>query len=84
MIRYSLVKWEFNKGAWAQAIANAVDEVGIEVVASTVGVAENTVRNWRLMYQSAYGEFPHPSMHNFLSFCNMFDLDARDFFILEE
>lgn len=84
MIKYSLVKWEFNKGAWAQAIATAVDEFGVDVVAGLTGVAPNTVRNWSMMYQSSYGEFPYPSMHNFIKTCNELDLDVRDFWILED
>lgn len=84
MIKYRLVSWEFNKGAWAQAIANAVDAVGDDIVAGMVGVSTTTVGNWRKMYQSAYGEFPYPNMTNFITFCNQFDLDPREFWNLED
>jgi len=47
MIKYKLLRWEFNKGAWAQAIANAIDLVGIEVVAGVVGGRQKKVENWR-------------------------------------
>ena len=84
MIRYSLVAWEFNKGAWAQAIGNAVDAIGDRALSEMMECSVTTVKNWRMMYKSSYGEFPHPSMHNFLKFCNMFDLDVREFWILED
>lgn len=84
MIHYKLVNWAFNKGAWAQAVATAVDLVGDEIVAGIMDVSPKTVQNWMRMYQSAYGEFPHPNMTNFIKFCNEFDCDVREFWILED
>lgn len=84
MIKYRLVNWVFNKGAWCQAMASAVDMVGVDVVAGLMDVSPKTVENWLKMYQSAYGEFPHPNMTNFLKFCNTFDHDVREFWITED
>jgi len=84
MIKYRLVDWNFNKGAWSRAIATAVDDVGDKIVADGLGVSVKTVQNWMKMYESAYGEFPYPNMTNFLKFCNAFDCDVRDFWILED
>jgi hypothetical protein len=84
MIKYKLVLWVFNKGAWAQAVATAVDSVGEEVVAHMLDVSPKTVQNWMKMYQSAYNEFPHPNMSNFIKFCNAFDCDVREFWMLED
>jgi len=84
MIRYKLVKWEFNKGAWSQAVSTAVDMVGAQFVSDMMEVSPKTVQNWMKMYQSAYGEFPHPSMHNFIKFCNEFDLNPTEFWYLED
>jgi hypothetical protein len=82
--KYKLLNWEFNKGAWAQALILSVDLLGIEFVAGVLQVSKFTVHNWIKMPQSAYGDFPHPSMSNFLHACNMLDLDPREFFILED
>lgn len=84
VIKYRLVNWEFNKGAWSQAVATAVDEVGVDIVAHMMDVVPSTVKNWAMMYQSSYGEFPYPNMTNFLKFCNQFDCDVRDFWYLED
>lgn len=83
MIRYLLVKWEFNRGAWSQAMHEAEDLVGIDVLCGIMEVKPVTVRNWQSMNNSAYEKYPHPSMHNFLKFCFDFDKDPRDFFLLE-
>lgn len=82
--KYKLVRWEFNKGAWCQAVSTAVDEVGIDVVAHLMDVSPKTVSNWMKMYQSAYNEFPYPNMTNFIKFCNDFDCDVREFWQLED
>lgn len=83
-IRYSLVNWQFNLGAWSRAMQEAVDQMGIEFVAQTLEVSVKTVANWIRLPESAYGEFPHPSMSNFINAVNTLDLDPRDFFILED
>lgn len=84
MIRISLVDWMFNKGAWAQAIQETIDEFELENVAELMAVSPKTVSNWIKMYESAYGEYPHPTMANFIRFCNTFHRDPREFFILED
>lgn len=84
MIKYRLVNWEFNKGKWSDAIANAVDSVGETVVAQILDVSPKTIQNWRKMHLSAYGEFPYPNMTNFIRFCNEFDEDVREFWYLED
>lgn len=47
-----------------------------------LGVSKNTVNNW------ANGNwqdgFEHPHLSNFVTVCNMMDLDPRDFWILED
>lgn len=83
-IKYIYKDWVFNKGMWAQAVAAAIDEHGDEVVATLVGVAKTTVKNWSMMYETAYDEFPYPNMTNCIAFCNAFDIDIRDMFIIEE
>lgn len=84
MLTYVWVNWEFNKGAWGQAIAQTCHDHDIEFVAEIMGVSTKTVRNWQKMYDSAYGEYPWPNMANFMRFCNTFNYDPREFFILEE
>ena len=83
-VRYSLVNWQFNLGAWSRAMQEAVDSMGIEFVAQSLEVSVKTVWNWIRMPESAYGEFPHPNMSNFIYAVNMLDLDPREFFILED
>ena len=82
-IRYKLMFWEFNKGAWAQAMIKEVDTTGIEFVAGIMEVNPNTVRLWCKM-KSGYEHFPYPNHTNFIRFCNEFDYDPRDFYILGE
>lgn len=82
--KYILAFWEFDLKAWAQAMIEATNEMGVDFVAQCLGVSPKTVTNWSTPDNSAYSEFPHPSMSNFIKTCNELDLDPRSFFCLEE
>lgn len=83
MIKYKLVKWVFNAGAWANAAREAQDTVGVDLVADVMQVHRTTVISWGKM-KSGYEDFPYPNMTNFIAFCNHFDKDPREFFMLED
>jgi hypothetical protein len=82
--QYVWIGWEFNKGAWAQAMADECMRLDIDFVAEVMGVKATTVSGWMKMYHSAYGDYPYPHMSNFMKFCNEFDHDPREFFMLAE
>lgn len=83
-IRYVWVDWAFNKGAWSQAVGNEMAAHGKEFVGEILGVSQKTVQIWSMMYDSAYGDYPYPNMTNFMTFCNTFNYDPREFFVLAE
>lgn len=83
MIKYRLMAWEFNSGAWAAAMRDAVEAVGADMVAEVMECDPSTVSAWCKM-KAGYDKFPFPRTSNFLKFCNNFDRDPRDFFILED
>lgn len=84
MIRYTLVNWVFNKGLFASQIRDQIDAVGIDVVASMLDVTPKTVYVWAKMYDSAYSDYPYPSMTTVMKFVNAFDYDPREYFMLED
>jgi hypothetical protein len=69
MIVYKNVPYEFNWALWQQAIAELAEKVGPEFLAEYLGVSEKTIWNWQ-RDNSAYAEFKHPNMANFLKVCN--------------
>lgn len=83
MIKYRLVNWQFNTGAWANAVRDAIDINGADIVSGVMGASPKTVALWNKM-KSGYEDFPYPNMTNFINFCNNFDIDPREFFILED
>lgn len=83
MIKYKLIAWEFNAGLWASMVRDACDDLGVETLAGLMEVHQVTIRSWCKM-KSGYEEFPYPNMTNCLKFCNHFDRDPRELFILSE
>lgn len=81
--KYKVFNWVFNKGKWAADVRDAREALGREGLAHAMGVATSTIDNWAMMYETSYGEFPHPNMTNMLLFCNLLDIDVRDYFILD-
>lgn len=84
MIKYRLMNWVFNLGAWGRTLREKSDETSAEFIAQVCQVSVKTVENWIAGYETAYGEYPYPSMTNFINVCNQLDLDPRDFFMLED
>ena len=82
--RYVSLSSNFDLKTWSDAIARECDEHSIEFVSQYMGTPVSTLRGWITAYKSAYGEFPHPHMTNFLKFCNSFGYDPRDFFAISE
>lgn len=82
-VRYKLVGWEFNTGAWAQTMIETANTFDVEFVAKVMDVSPKTVQLWQKM-KGGYEDFPHPNMSNFIKFCNEFDRDPREFFILQD
>lgn len=82
MIKYSLVDWDFNGPLWARSIDDAANKIGQKELAEFLDVNPTTIRNWRI---GRFAEgFEWPAMHNFLKVVNLLDLDAREFFTLED
>ena len=80
--RYVQIESEFDLRTWSQAMKREADEHGLEFVAEYLELSHKTIRGWIEPYESAYGEFPHPRMTNFLKFCNGFGYDPKDFFVI--
>lgn len=83
MITYVNVPYIFNFELWGEVITSERDRVGAQFLADYLGVNKSTIIQW-CKPNSAYEEFPHPSMHNFLSVCNSLNLSPRDFFTTGE
>lgn len=82
-IEYVWVDWVFNDGAWAGAVRDQVDAHGVEFVAELMGVTVAGVKTWSKMKGAAYADYPYPNMTNFIKFCNNFNYNPADFFMLE-
>jgi len=82
-IQYQWVDWQFNDGLWASVVRDETDKHGAEFVAEVMSMSVAGVKTWGKMKGAAYGQFPYPSMTNFMKFCNEFNYDPREFFILE-
>jgi hypothetical protein len=83
-IQYRWVDWKFNDGLWAQCVREMVDAHGVDFVAEVMGVKPTSVTTWGKMKGSAYADYPYPRMTNFIKFCNEFNIDPREFWILED
>lgn len=83
-VTYRWVNWEFNRGLWASLMRDEIAKHGVDFVAEVMGVSVNGVKTWAKMKGAAYSEFPYPNMTNFMKFCNEFNYDPREFFILED
>lgn len=81
MIQYRVYDWKFDMEKLSETINKLREWYEIAFIAEILGVDHSTVSNWK---QSPLrgDKYPHPSMGNFIRFCNEFDLDPRDFFTL--
>lgn len=82
-IQYKWVDWQFNDGLWASIVRDLIEEHGAEFVAEVMSVSVAGVKTWAKMRGAAYADFPYPNMTNFIKLCNAFNIDPREFFILE-
>ena len=83
MITYVNVPYMFNFALWGETISVWRDKVGAQFLADYLGVNKATIAQWGKP-NSAYSDFPHPSMHNFLKVCNELELRPSDFFTTGE
>jgi transcriptional regulator with XRE-family HTH domain len=81
-VRYSPVNWEFDTAAFSAAVTEALSFATEKELAEMLGVHHSTVNNWAR--GKFTGEFRWPHMYNFLSICNLLDLDPRSFFVLTD
>lgn len=83
MPEYKVVNFKFDTVAFSTIVQAAVNSTSGVFVAEVLGVAEPTLETWiRLpVYER---EFSFPRMSNFVKFCNYFDHDPRQFWILDE
>lgn len=80
MITYKNVKWVFDARGFAARVSGDVSQHGMDFVAGVLGMTDAGVKGWVQMSGPAYEKFPHPSMTNFMAWCNVFDHDPREFF----
>lgn len=78
--RYAIFPIVFNASLW-ESTMKSIPDADIELFASAIGCAANTIKSWREV--SSKTQFPHPSMHNFIAACNALDLNPQGFFILD-
>lgn len=83
MITYVNVPYIFNFALWGEVVASYREKVGAQFLADYLQVNKSTIMQWSKP-NSAYEDFPHPSMHNFLKVCNELNLRPSDFFTTEE
>lgn len=79
---YRVIPFVFDMKAFSDAL-KVLPEDEISRFAEILGVHSSTLRNWR---NNAHRNtlFPYPNMTNFLTVCNLLDLDPRNFFVLAE
>lgn len=74
------IKMVFNHVRFGNDMLSRRAELGMigDEVAELSGDMHSTI-----VYKYENGQEPNPKMENFLAFCNVFDLDPRDYFELE-
>lgn len=78
MIKHKVVTVVFDTGKWARVLIDACDTLSVEFMAEVCDVSPASLGKWKLeIYQP---EFRYPNMTNFLSVCNVLDLNPADFF----
>lgn len=80
-MRTKWVAWVFHREEFSKAVKEAVASMGSKDVAQLMEVSVTTVTHWAAGRFDA--EYPHPSMTNFLLFCNLVDRAPSDFFTTE-
>jgi hypothetical protein len=83
MITYVNVPYIFDLNLWGATLAIWRDDVGLDFMAECLEVNAQTIRQW-IKPNSAYKEFPHPSMSVFIHVCNELGLRPSDFFTTAE
>jgi len=75
------MNWEFSINRWAEVL-NAADPEQVEAARQLTGLSSTCITTWKLKHKN--GTYERPGMQNFLTFCNLLDLDPRDFFELAD
>jgi len=80
-VKYRSYSWIFDREAWARVLSSARPD-DLEAALQLSGLSRGGLYHWMRPYQDSV--FKHPSMQNFLLFCNLLELNPADFFTLEE
>jgi len=80
--KHILIPWEFDKKAWASAIASAIDTIGLDDLAALLDVSKACLDAWsKGRYKAGY---EWPKLMNLIKVVNLLDLNPDDFFSLED
>ena len=80
-ITYGVYEWVFDLERLSEML-HALPDGDFAAAAELLGMEKNSLRGWRDNLKER--EFPHPSMSNFLLFCNLMDCNPADFFIVKK
>lgn len=79
-ITYRNSDWVFDRREWAKALNSARPE-DLQAAVELTGLSKGGLYHWTK--SNKMGVFQHPSMMNFLIFCNLLNLEPSRFFTLE-